>query len=232
MMKSLLKTECLECKNKSLCFKQLDEDELLLTNENKVQIRFKKGEIISKQGSFVTHIMYLKEGFAKIYKETDVDTNLILDIIPEGKLIGLTSVFNADNIARFSVAALSDTIVCAIDLNVIEKLIYKNNKFAKSVISSLNAESFQFYDKMAGLTQKQMNGRVADALLYLSENIFKSREFEMILSRKDLAEFTGMSTMSVVRTLKNLQREGIIKDEKGKIDIKNVDLLKKISQRG
>jgi len=85
---------------------------------------------------------------------------------------------------------------------------------------------------MASLTQKQMNGRVADALIYLSENIFKSNAFEMILSRKDLAEFTGMSTMSVVRTLKDLKNEGIIKDEKGKIDIKNTELLKKISQSG
>jgi len=231
-MKSLPITECIECKNKSVCFKQLDEKELLLTNENKVQIRFKKGEIISKQGSFVTHIMYIKKGVAKVYKETDLDSNLILDIIPEGKLIGLTSLFNSDNIARFSVAALSDTVICSIDRSIIEKLIYKNNKFAKTVISSLNTESLQFYDKMASLTQKQMNGRVADALIYLSENIFKSNAFEMILSRKDLAEFTGMSTMSVVRTLKDLKNEGIIKDEKGKIDIKNTELLKKISQSG
>ena len=231
-MNSTQLIKCFECDKKSLCFQQLNEDELKLTNDNKVQIRFKKGEIISKQGSFVTHVMYLKDGFAKVYKETDIDSNLILDIIPEGKLIGLTSLYNSDNIARFSVAALTDAIICSIDRKVIEKLIYKNNDFAKTVISSLNEEALQFYDKMASLTQKQMNGRVADALIYLSGSIFKSNQFEMILSRKDLADFTGMSTMSVVRTLKNLKKEGIIEDEKGKIDIKNFELLKKISQSG
>lgn len=224
--------KCLECDKKSLCFQQLTEDELKLTNENKVQIRFKKGEIISKQGSFVTHIMYLKEGFAKVYKETDSENNLILDIIPDGKLIGLTSLFNNDNIARFSVSALTDTVICSIDRNIIEKLIYKNNKFAKTVIASLNGEALHFYDKMASLTQKQMNGRVADALIYLSNNIFQSNKFKMILSRKDLAEFTGMSTMSVVRTLKVLRQEGIIENENGAIEIKKPDLLKKISQNG
>ena len=231
-MSSTQLIKCLECDNKSLCFQQLTEDELKLTNENKVQIRFKKGEMISKQGSFVTHVMYLKNGFAKVYKETDSENNLILDIIPEGKLIGLTSLFNNDNIARFSVSALTDTVICSIDRNVIEKLIYKNNKFAKTVIASLNGEALQFYDKMASLTQKQMNGRVADALIYLSNNIFQSNKFKMILSRKDLAEFTGMSTMSVVRTLKDLRNEGIIEDEKGMIDIKNPERLKKISHSG
>ncbi|HAF28173.1 MAG TPA: hypothetical protein DCG75_03905 [Bacteroidales bacterium] len=225
-------TKCAECKEKSLCFKQLNEDELNLTNVNKVQIQFKKGEIISKQGSFVTHIMYLKNGFAKVYKETDLDHNLILDIIPEGKLIGLTSLYNNDNIARFSVAALENSTVCSIDRNTIEKLIQQNSQFAKTVISSLNEESLQFYDKMASLTQKQMNGRVADALIYLSESILKSPKFKMILSRKDLADFTGMSMMSVVRTLKDLKAEGIIEDEKGFIEIKNKTFLKQISQKG
>ena len=53
-MNSLKTSSCAECKVKSICFKQLNEEELLLTNENKVQIQFKKGEIISKQGSFNT----------------------------------------------------------------------------------------------------------------------------------------------------------------------------------
>ncbi|MBU8892204.1 MAG: Crp/Fnr family transcriptional regulator [Bacteroidales bacterium] len=223
---------CSDCKEKSLCFKQLNADELILTNENKVHIQFKKGEIISKQGSFITHIMYLRTGYAKVYKETDINHNLILDIIPNGKLIGLTSLFNQNNIARFSVAALENAVVCSIDRNTIEKLIHRNSQFAKSVIASLNEESLQFFDKMASLTQKQMNGRVADALLYLSETIFKSTNFKMILSRKDLAEFTGMSMMSVVRTLKEFKKEGIIEDEKGFIDIKKINTLKQISLKG
>lgn len=231
-MKSTQITRCIECKEKSLCFKQLNQEELDLTNENKVQIQFKKGEIISKQGSFVTHIMYLKSGFAKIYKETDINNNLILDIIPEGKLIGLTSLFNNDNIARFSVAALDNAVVCSIDRNTIEKLIHQNSQFAKTVIASLNEESLQFYDKMASITQKQMNGRVADALIYLSENIFNSLKFKMILSRKDLADFTGMSMMSVVRTLKDFKKEGIINDEKGFIEIVNLETIKQISIKG
>jgi CRP/FNR family transcriptional regulator len=231
-MNSFQPTSCSDCTEKSLCFRQLNKEELRLTNENKVQIRFKKGEIISKQGSFVTHIMYLKNGYTKVYKETDVDHNLILDIIPEGKLIGLTSLFNNDNIARFSVAALDNAVVCSIDRNTIEKLIHQNSQFAKTVIASLNEESLQFYDKMASLTQKQMNGRVADALIYLSENIFNSTKFKMILSRKDLADFTGMSMMSVVRTLKDLKEEGIIEDEKGFMKIKNINTLKQISLKG
>lgn len=224
--------QCNHCKSMSPCFQQLSEEELLQANDNRVQIQFKKGEIISKQGSFVTHIMYLRNGFAKVYKETDLDHNLILDIIPAGKLIGLTSLYNEDNIARFSVAALDNTMVCAIDRRTVEKFIQQNSSFAQSVIKALNKESLLFYDKMASITQKQMNGRVADAIIYLSERIFNNTKFKMILSRKDLAEFTGMSTVSVVRTLKEFKSEGIIEDQNGFIEIKKLTNLREISARG
>jgi CRP-like cAMP-binding protein len=224
--------QCTTCKSKSICFEQLNEDELTKANNNRVQIQFKKGEIISKQGSFVTHVMYLKSGYAKVYKETDIDHNLILDIIPSGKLIGLTSLFNEDNIARFSVAALDNTVVCSIDRKTIEQFVHQNSDFSQSIISSLNKESLLFYDKLASLTQKQMNGRVSEALLYLSENIFKSTKFKMILSRKDLADYTGMSVMSVVRTLKKLKDEKTIEDDKGFIEIKDINTLKQISIKG
>jgi CRP/FNR family transcriptional regulator len=77
-----------------------------------------------------------------------------------------------------------------------------------------------------------MNGRVAEAILYLSENIFKSNKFKMILTRKDLADYTGMSVMSVVRTLKKLKDEKIIEDEKGFLEIIDGKLLKQISLKG
>ena len=227
-----LNVKCNQCKSMSPCFQNLSAEELNFANENRVQIHFKKGETISKQGSFVTHIMYLRNGFAKVYKETDLEHNLILDIIPSGKLIGLTSLFNQDNIARFSVAALDNTVVCSIDRKTIEQFVHQNSNFAQSIISSLNKESLLFYDKLASLTQKQMNGRVSEALLYLSENIFESTKFKMILSRKDLAEYTGMSVMSVVRTLKNLKDEKIIEDGKGFLEIIDKKLLQQISLKG
>ncbi|MCG8410719.1 MAG: Crp/Fnr family transcriptional regulator [Bacteroidales bacterium] len=226
------KDECTDCKLKFVCFDSLNTDELALINENKVQIRFKKGEIVSKQGTFVTHVMYIKSGYAKIYKETDIDNSLILDVIPSGRLIGLSSLFNKDNISRFSVAALDETTVCSIERSAIEKLIHQNSLFSENIITLLNKSFLQFFDKMASLTQKQMNGRVADALLYLSEDIFDSNQFKMILSRKDLANFTGMSMMSVVRTLKEFKLAEVIENKNGFMNIKDKAALKEISEKG
>jgi DNA-binding GntR family transcriptional regulator len=54
----------------------------------------------------------------------------------------------------------------------------------------------------------------------------------MILSRNELANFTAMSTMSAVRTIKDLEKQGVIVDNNGIIKIKDFEALEKISKFG
>ena len=54
----------------------------------------------------------------------------------------------------------------------------------------------------------------------------------MILSRNELANFTAMSTMSAVRTVKDLEKQGVINDKNGIIEIKDFKTLENISKFG
>lgn len=222
---------CVLCKNKSACFRALSATELELTTVSRVQLRFRKGETIAKQGSVVSHILFLKSGLAKIYKEIDDESNLILNIFPEGNLIGLPTLYG-DRILGYSVAAIEDSTICAIDKGIFEKLIEENGNFAAEVINSINHCTQHNFDKIVSLTQKQLPGKMADALIFLKDSVYKSESFQMSLSRKDLAEFTGMSVMSVVRVLQDFKKDGIINEKDGFFTINDYDQLKKISAVG
>ena len=52
----------------------------------------------------------------------------------------------------------------------------------------------------------------------------------MILSRSELANFTAMSTMSAVRTIKEFKKQGVISDNKGVIGILDFDSLENSSK--
>ena len=220
---------CTDCEFKSSCFQQLNSNELLLTNESKVQVNYKKGETISKQGSFVTHILYVKEGIVKVYRENEDNTNSIFNIYPEKFLIGLSSLFYSETF-QYSVAALSDARICAIDRKVIQQIIQDNSSFAAAVIKSLNEEISQLQEKMISLTLKQLQGRLADSLLHLSAIVYEKNSFPMIASRKELAEFSGMSTMSVVRTMQFFMKNNIVDEKDGKIHIKDRSALKHMAE--
>jgi CRP/FNR family transcriptional regulator len=79
---------------------------------------------------------------------------------------------------------------------------------------------------------KQMNGRLADTLLYLGGERFKDFEVFGNLTRKDIADFTGISTESTVKLLKQYEKDGIIALEDKDIRILNHGLLVEISKRG
>lgn len=230
MAKPIKKTNCIKCKNKGPCFKELNKTELELVDKNRLEVKFNKGEIICKQGSFASHIMYLYEGLIKVYIESN-NKNHILNIIPSGQLIGLPSLFN-DNIFHYSASSLEDSIVCCIDINIFRELTRHNASFASEIIKVLNEKAIIRYDRFISLSQKHLNGRFADAILYLSHEVYKNNIFKLSLSRKDLAELTGMSVESVIRTIKAFNNDGIIKISNEKIEITNLELLKKISEKG
>ncbi len=78
------------------CFDLLTEDEQKLVDDNMVEVFYKKGEIICKQGSFASKIIFLSEGLVKVYLEGQ-PKNLILTITPKNNLVGLPSIYEGNN---------------------------------------------------------------------------------------------------------------------------------------
>jgi len=194
-------------------------------------VNYKKGEVLCKHGTLAPHIIYLKEGLAKIYLE-GINDSLILKIIPPGNLVGLTSILEDNNIFHYSAVTYMDSKAQLIDINVFRKIIKQNSEFASSIINILCENSLQTFGRFFCLTHKQLYGRLADILLCLAERIFKTQKFELNLSRKELAELTGMSTESVIRMLKKFKDDGIISMDGKMVDISNTELLRKISEYG
>ncbi|MDI3527749.1 MAG: family transcriptional regulator, polysaccharide utilization system transcription regulator [Tenuifilum sp.] len=225
------KKSCLLCSNKSECFKQLSTDELVFTNSNRTEVSYRKGEMILKQGSFYTHILYVQSGMVKVYKELADGSNFILSIFGVGSLIGLPFLFK-NQILDYSVSALDDTTICSISRNTFEKLIKENGNFAAEVVNQLNYCTIYNYDRLVSLTHKQLNGRFADTLIYLSRVVYKSNPFTLTLSRKDLAEYTGVSVMSIIRAIKDFKNDGVIEINGNRVEVLNFNQLERISRTG
>ncbi|MEN8115946.1 MAG: Crp/Fnr family transcriptional regulator [Bacteroidota bacterium] len=223
---------CQFCKNKSSCFKLLDKSELEKIEKHRVQLNFKQGETIFKQGSFANHVYFIKHGLVKVYLEIpNSEKNLVLNIMPEGNLLGLPSIYG-NKVYTYTATATEPTTICIIENDAIKKLIENDGKFASEIIKTMNVCSDSTFARFISLTHKQLNGRLADALIYLSEEIYKSTTFKLSLSRADLGELTGMSAMSVVKVIKDFKDNNIIKNKDGKIEIINMPLLKRISEIG
>lgn len=213
------------------CFSLLTDEERETIRQNEIRINYKKGENITKQGSFASHIVFLESGLVKVFLEGN-SKDLILKIIPPQHLIGLPSIYDGNNTFLYSASAYIDSEVRLIDINIFKNLLRSNSKFAAKVINILNENTAQIYGRFYCLTRKQSHGRVADILLCLSQRVYKRKDFTLELTRNDLADLTGLSPESVSRILKDFVEEEIIKVSGKKFEVFDFDKLEKISRTG
>ncbi len=88
------------------------------------------------------------------------------------------------------------------------------------------------YTAISKLTNKQMNGRMADALLYLDAVQHEGQAVFVNLSRKDISDFAGVSTESAIKLLKNFEKDGLISLEEKDIVLLQHQALEEISRKG
>ena len=230
-MKNSKVSNCLNCTKRAQCFSKLISSEITFINKNKTHLFYRKGENICKQGAFASYLLYISDGLVKIYMENPNNKNINIKILKTTDFIGFSSVYG-DNTYHYSSVALRDSSVCLIEKETFRKLLENNGAFASEIIKRYCDNEKQLFNKIQSLSNKQMHGRLADTLLYLSnENLCKDNIFSY-LSRKDIADFAGLSTETTVRLISELKNDNIISINGKSIEITNFEKLKEISNRG
>lgn len=231
-MKTILETDHdFICDIEAPCFQMLSPEEIELVRASKTQVLFRKGDNMTKQGAFASYVLFLLSGLAKQYIEGDSSKNFNLRIIRSGEFVGLSSVFSK-NTFNYSSIALTDCQVYLVEKDTIANVAKHNGMFGFNIIKRYCEQNANLFDKMRTVMYKQMNGRIAETLLYLDGLKDENKEIFQLLSRKDIADFAGISTESAVKLLKTFEKEGLIKlNDKDIVIDKREDLLE-ISRRG
>jgi len=222
---------CENCTHRWKNFEHLTKNELQMVNENRYEATFKPGEIMIKQGSPTSNALFLANGMAKMYIEGKTGKNFIIGIALPGMLvIGPGAYVNSRH--TYSVSAITTVQACFISFDIFKQLVRENGKFAEGMLEDISAKSLQSHIRMVNLSQKRMSGRVADALLYFSDEVFRNDEYEMVFSRQELGEMTSMAKECVVRILKEFEDSGVVYSDSSKIKILNREKLVQISEKG
>lgn len=230
MAKFMQANSCITCPYKDYSLTKLQTDDVNMIQNSCLIVNFKKGENVCKQGTEVTHALYLAKGSLKLYIEGK-NKNLILKIITQRKYVGLQSLFG-DRIYQYTITTLEDSQICMINANIILDLAKKNVNYLFELTRNISEATNFVYKKIIDINQKQLRGRLADVLLHFADNVFESNTFELKLTRKELAEYSAMSMENTVRILNEYKKDGII-DINGKVfTIKQPEILRKIAELG
>ncbi len=222
---------CENCEFRDVVFAYLDDASIDELCANKDEQSFSKGEIINHEGEKINNFKYLKSGLVKLYRRTSTGEEQVITITRPFEFVSNMSIFSEERY-QYSVSALEDSVVCIVKLEFIKELFMRNGGFAMGLLSKISKINDKIISQTLDIRQKNLIGRVAFVLLYFTNEIYNSRVFDLPVSRKEIADYIGMSTANVIRTLSDFKKEGIIRVFGKTIEVVDLSKLEIISKRG
>jgi CRP/FNR family transcriptional regulator, polysaccharide utilization system transcription regulator len=212
-------------------FVSLNDGEKEYIKKHSNIVSYYDGDVIFKQNTRTSHIMFIKEGLVKIYKEGRNDKRIILKLAKSGFFIGLLSDFG-DDIHRYNASSVGNSEIIFIDIGAFQDVVRENGAFALHLLNQVSLDGLYIFEKLMSQYHKQLPGRIADVLLFFSEIIFQSHVFSFPLTRRELAEFAGTTKESFIRTLTEFKNDRIINLEGKDVEIISMDIIKTLSRLG
>jgi CRP/FNR family transcriptional regulator, polysaccharide utilization system transcription regulator len=217
--------------NDKVHFGKIFPENLKILDQHKTKITYLKGENIFKQGAFAPYIIYIVSGLVKVYLQTGYDRQINISMAGGGDFLAFSSVFG-ENIHTYSTQAVKDSEICMIEKESLKDALLRNPEFALQITSKNYRNERHLLEIVKNLSYKQMRGKLASALLYLSQEDFLEESIFEYLSRQDIADFASISTESAIKFLKEFEKEEILKLNGKDIIILNSDKLEQISKNG
>lgn len=197
-------------------------------------VKYKRNEVIYKEGDLPTNLMCLVKGKVKIYKEGVGGRAQIIRVLGVPEYFAYRAYMAGEPFIT-AASAFEPCVVLKVPMGVIARIIRDNPDLGWFFIRKLSQDLGQSDERIVNLTQKHIRGRLAESLLFLKEHYGLEEDgatLSLYLSREDLANLSNMTTANAIRTLSAFASEKIVAIDGRKIKLMDLARLENISRLG
>jgi len=183
-----------------------------------------------RQGSHAEEVYFINRGLLKLVRMERDGHELIIDLRPEGWLLGTASVITKQQ-HPVTAITLSESVVQRIPAEVFSGLLRTNTQFSLQVHQMQSHEAIDQIAHMGRISCLPAQERLADLLWELAHALqlttASSGEVLLRLPLKhwELAQLIAVTPEYLSRMLKKMQRHGILRQNKGFMIIQDVEKL-------
>ncbi len=187
-----------------------------------VERHYERGEYLFMEGDAASWAGIILEGRVKLVKHSDTGKDLTLDVLGPGRLVGLTTL-SVESVCRVSAQAMEPTRILSLARNDWAALLERHPRASLAVISDLGRRLEEAYEMMRSLALERVERRVALNLIKLAGRIGVARPqdgsvlIDLPLTRQDVAEMSGTTLETAIRTMSKFQKQGLVESEDGRI---------------
>lgn len=187
----------------------------------KTTCRFKAGQVIFYAGNDPLGVFTIQRGLVKLEVTSPSGAAHTLRLMGPGGALGYRSLF-ANEPYHATAVAVEDCELCFISKTDIMFLFGKHPEMALKLLEHVSKDLRVAEEKWMGQMDKGAAERIADALLFLQDH-FEHQNW----TRREIAQWAGTTPETVIRTLSQFEKEGLIDQTDGRsIRIVSKDKLK------
>lgn len=207
----------------------LSEADLQFLSDHKKTRHYKAGQIIFFQDDPCYGVYCIESGLVALRKTDEQGRSVIVRLVHPGETVGYRTFFSGGNFTS-SAESLAKCRVCFIEKSVLEYLLDRNKEVMRDFTRQLANELKRSEEDMLYRSTLPARARLAHLLLNLLAHADielkrKDLEWELPLSRQDMAAILGIRPETIARTLHSFEEEGVAHFEGRKVKVPQLDLL-------
>jgi CRP/FNR family transcriptional regulator, anaerobic regulatory protein len=186
------------------------------------QRHVRRGAVLQRENEPSSELFILRKGLMMSYVLLDDGSRQILRFLFPGDMLGVSSAIYRE--APETLAALSDCVVCPFDRAALAELMTDYPRLSALVLVYSQIERVALTDRLAALGRTSAKARVAALLLELRNRLRATDKsianvFALGLTQEEVGDATGLTAVHVNRMLRQLEEDGLIGREGGRVTL-------------
>ncbi|MGB3472639.1 MAG: Crp/Fnr family transcriptional regulator [Erythrobacter sp.] len=210
-----------------------DDDKDVVMQLKGMEKRFQRGSAIIDAGQHLESILIVKNGWAIRYNTLEDGRRQVLNVLLPGDVFDLQVLVAAE--ADHSVSAITDLETLSIEPKSFRRLLTQSGRLTLALWWMQVQEEAFLREQIVRNGQQTARERIGHFLLELHRRLQIADEgtkngFELPLTQTTIADALGLSPIHTNRTLRQLEREELIKRTRDAIFFTNADRLAEICE--
>ncbi|MGO9612052.1 MAG: Crp/Fnr family transcriptional regulator [Dissulfurispiraceae bacterium] len=190
-----------------------------------------RGQSIFSDGDAATGFYVVISGRVKVFKLSSEGKEQILHIFGHGEAFGEVPMFAGKHFPA-NAEALEKSRIFFFPRTAFIALIKREPSLAMNMLAALSKRLRQLARLVEDLSLKEVPGRLAAYLLYLSERGNDTEDLELNITKGQLASLLGTIPETLSRILAKMSTQGIIQVQGKSIRLLNRKALEDLSSEG
>lgn len=198
----------------------------------KIPSSYARGQILYQEGNPALGVYCIQEGLVKVYRIGTGGKEHILRIAGPGDLLGYRAILAGSAHDHFA-EAVSESRICFLSVDALRPLLHRSADFSALALRLLERELCETERRLLDASQRKADERLLLFLLDCGEKLAAAggTRLEVPFTRVEIADYIGTAPETVIRGLRRLCRQKLIRVTRRVIEIPDPARLRRLLQR-